>query len=165
MKEDGGVRRPSMRLIRTDQQPDCAFCGKSHQDAKMLIASPDHFTYTCDECTLEPSRLKAGSTNPIGSKLSRNLCSTRWSDSLGITGRVYRQKELRFHLVVREQPRLIYMCSRRRALGFARTAWLYAVKFSRLSHAQRVTHSAASFRASSLRVVSLASNKFALPPM
>jgi hypothetical protein len=30
----------------------------------MLIASPDHLTYTCDECTLEPSRLKTGSDEP-----------------------------------------------------------------------------------------------------
>jgi len=50
-----------MRLNRTDQQLRCTFCGKSQQDAKKLIASPDHLAYICDECTLEPSRLKTGS--------------------------------------------------------------------------------------------------------
>ncbi len=53
-----------MRLIRTDQQLNCAFCRKSQQDAKTLIASPDHLTYICDECTLEHSRLKTGSEKP-----------------------------------------------------------------------------------------------------
>jgi ATP-dependent protease Clp ATPase subunit len=53
-----------MRLLRTDQQLNCTFCGKSQQDAKKLIASPDHLTYVCDECTLEPGRLKTGSDKP-----------------------------------------------------------------------------------------------------
>ena len=53
-----------MRSIRTDQQLRCTFCGKSQQDAKKLIASPDHLAYICDECTLEPSRLKTGSDEP-----------------------------------------------------------------------------------------------------
>lgn len=53
-----------MRLVRTDKQLNCTFCGKSQQDAKTLIASPDHLTHICDECTLEPSRLKTGSDEP-----------------------------------------------------------------------------------------------------
>jgi ATP-dependent protease Clp ATPase subunit len=61
MNWNGAARRLSMRLIRTDRQLRCTFCGKSQQDAKKLIASPDHLTYICDECTLEPSRLKTGS--------------------------------------------------------------------------------------------------------
>src|SRR5258708_12628663 len=53
-----------MRSIRTDQQLRCTLCGKSQQDAKKLIASPDHLAYICDECTLEPSKLKTGSDEP-----------------------------------------------------------------------------------------------------
>src|ERR1700722_1767316 len=53
-----------MRLVRTDQQLDCTFCGKSQQEAKRLIASQDHLTHICDECTLEPSRLKTSSDEP-----------------------------------------------------------------------------------------------------
>ena len=53
-----------MRLTQTNQQLNCTFCLKSRQDAKTLIASPDHLTYICDECTLEPSRLRTGSDEP-----------------------------------------------------------------------------------------------------
>jgi hypothetical protein len=53
-----------MRLVRTDQQLNCTFCGKSQQEAKTLIASPDHLTHICDECTLELSRLKTRSDEP-----------------------------------------------------------------------------------------------------
>jgi len=53
-----------MRLIRTDQQLSCTYCGKSQQDAKKLIASPDHLTCICDECTLVPSRMKTGYDEP-----------------------------------------------------------------------------------------------------
>jgi ATP-dependent protease Clp ATPase subunit len=47
-----------MRLIRAGEQINCTFCKKSQQVARWLIASPDKSTYICDECTVEPSRLK-----------------------------------------------------------------------------------------------------------
>ena len=47
-----------MKPIRPAQQLNCTFCWKSQQDSKKLIASPDHRTYICDECTLEPRRLR-----------------------------------------------------------------------------------------------------------
>ena len=28
----------------------CAFCGKSHNEVRKLIASPDGTTYICDSC-------------------------------------------------------------------------------------------------------------------
>ena len=47
-----------MRRYRTDQTPACSFCQKERRAAKKLIKSPDGWTYICDECTLEPSRLR-----------------------------------------------------------------------------------------------------------
>ena len=47
-----------MKPIPPAQQLNCTFCGKSQQDSKRLIASPDHRAYICDECTIEPRRLQ-----------------------------------------------------------------------------------------------------------
>ena len=45
-------------MVPVGQQLNCTFCQKSRSDAKVLIASPDKLTYICEECTLEPNRLK-----------------------------------------------------------------------------------------------------------
>src|ERR1700688_4671236 len=47
-----------MKVIRIGDESNCSFCKKSQQVARWLIASPDQSTYICDECTVEPSRLK-----------------------------------------------------------------------------------------------------------
>src|SRR5258707_14019853 len=47
-----------MRVTRIGEQKSCSFCKKSQQTAQRLIASPDQSTYICDECTVDPSRLK-----------------------------------------------------------------------------------------------------------
>jgi ClpX C4-type zinc finger protein len=47
-----------MRWYGTDQTPACSFCQKELRAAKKLIRSPDGWTYICDECTLQPSRLR-----------------------------------------------------------------------------------------------------------
>lgn|SRR5271154_2274155 len=52
-----------MGLIGSSQQLSCTFCQKSQQDAKKLIASPDKQTYICDECAVQPDRLKLISEN------------------------------------------------------------------------------------------------------
>jgi hypothetical protein len=85
-----------MRFIRTDQQLNCTFCEKSQQDAKMLIASPDHLTFICDECTLEPSRLTTGSDEPDTQQTVTASLSDRvvrflrhsW-DGLGVCPRIH----------------------------------------------------------------------------
>ena len=69
----------------------------------------------------------------IVSKLARHLCLTEWLGSFGIAGTVFRQKDYAVHSAVREQAHSIHMCPRRRVgltRRFARTAWLFAVKFS-----------------------------------
>ncbi len=67
-----------MEPIQLAQQVNCTFCGKSQQDSKRLIASPDHRAYICDECTFEPRRLqliseKSESRQIIAPSLSSRL--------------------------------------------------------------------------------------------
>jgi hypothetical protein len=47
-----------MRIVNISKEKSCTFCGKSQQVARSLVESPDHRTYICDECVVEPSRLK-----------------------------------------------------------------------------------------------------------
>jgi hypothetical protein len=47
----------------------------------MLIASPDHFTYICDECTLERSRLKTGPDEPDRPQTVTESLFDQWSGS------------------------------------------------------------------------------------
>jgi ClpX C4-type zinc finger len=48
-----------MQIVNIRKERSCTFCGKSSQQvARSLISSPDHRTYICDECVVEPSRLK-----------------------------------------------------------------------------------------------------------
>ena len=47
-----------MGIVRVDQQLNCTFCQKPRSEAKVLITSPDKLTYICEECILQPSRLK-----------------------------------------------------------------------------------------------------------
>ena len=53
----------AMRLSRAGEQKDCSFCKKTQHTARLLIASPDQRAYICDECTVEPSRLKVKADN------------------------------------------------------------------------------------------------------
>ena len=55
-----------MEVERFGQQLNCTFCQKPRSDAKVLIASPDKLTYICEECTLQPPRLKNISLKSVG---------------------------------------------------------------------------------------------------
>lgn len=44
----------------------CTFCQKPQSDAKVLIASPDRLTYVCEECALQPARLKGIPLESVG---------------------------------------------------------------------------------------------------
>jgi ATP-dependent protease Clp ATPase subunit len=46
-----------MKLVPTNQNPNCTFCHKSRLDVAKLIASPDQHTFICNECTVLPDRL------------------------------------------------------------------------------------------------------------
>jgi len=48
----------AVQIVNIRKEKSCTFCGKSQQVVRSLIASPDHRTYICDECVVEPSRLK-----------------------------------------------------------------------------------------------------------
>jgi hypothetical protein len=48
----------AVQIVNMSKEKSCTFCGKSQQIARSLIASADHRTYICDECVVEPSRLK-----------------------------------------------------------------------------------------------------------
>jgi ClpX C4-type zinc finger len=63
-----------MKLIRLDQQLKCIFCQKSQQGVKKLIASPDHHTYICDDCTVERGRLRLGSDNALTVSFRCSFC-------------------------------------------------------------------------------------------
>jgi hypothetical protein len=47
-----------MQAVRLGQQRSCTFCQKPQSDDRVLIASPDKLTYICEECSLQPARLK-----------------------------------------------------------------------------------------------------------
>lgn len=47
-----------MQVVRLGQQLSCTFCRKPQSDVRVLIASPDKLNYICEECTLQPARLK-----------------------------------------------------------------------------------------------------------
>ncbi len=66
-----------MKLIRLDQQLKCIFCQKSQQGVKKLIASPDHHTYICDDCTVERGRLRLGSDNALTVSFRCSFCRKR----------------------------------------------------------------------------------------
>ena len=47
-----------MRIVNLNEEKSCSFCAKSHKTARWLIESPDHRAWICDECVVEPSKLK-----------------------------------------------------------------------------------------------------------
>lgn len=47
-----------MQVVRLGQQLSCTFCRKPQSDGRVLVASPDKLSYICEECTLQPARLK-----------------------------------------------------------------------------------------------------------
>jgi hypothetical protein len=66
-----------MRPIRPGQQLNCTFCGKSQHDSKRLITSPDHRTYICDECAIEPRRLQLISEGSESQQVIASFLSSR----------------------------------------------------------------------------------------
>jgi hypothetical protein len=69
-----------MRIGNISNEKSCTFCGNSQQIAHRLIESPDHRKYICDQCVVEPGRLKLApeghenrqdSFSPSTSKLGR----------------------------------------------------------------------------------------------
>jgi ClpX C4-type zinc finger len=61
-----------MGIFRVGQQLNCTFCQKSQSDAKVLIASPDKLAYICEECVLQPSRLKNICQESVGDRPSNS---------------------------------------------------------------------------------------------
>jgi hypothetical protein len=61
-----------MRRDGTDQTPDCSFCQKELRAAKKLIRAPDGWTYICDECALEPRRLRLEADKPAARNDARS---------------------------------------------------------------------------------------------
>jgi ATP-dependent protease Clp ATPase subunit len=57
------MRDGAIMPIRAGEQKDCSFCKKTQHTARLLIASPDQRAYICDECAVEPSRLKVKTDN------------------------------------------------------------------------------------------------------
>ena len=47
-----------MDMVNIGEEKNCTFCTKSRLAARQLIQSPDHRTYICDECVVEPRKLK-----------------------------------------------------------------------------------------------------------
>src|ERR1700726_3558619 len=99
-----------MKLIRLGQQLKCILCQKSQQGVKKLIASPDHHTYICDDCTVERGRLRLGSDNALTVSFRCSFCRKR-------------QCFLGFYV-----SRLREKFGRR----FAASAWMSAAKSSRM---------------------------------
>jgi ATP-dependent protease Clp ATPase subunit len=71
--------RGAFMRFQPAQQLSCTFCEKSQRDAKKLIASPDKHTYICDQCTLEPNRLKPTSEKSGSQRIATSPSSSRVS--------------------------------------------------------------------------------------
>ncbi len=72
-------RDETMKIVNMTKEKSCTFCKKSQQLARCLIESPDQCTYICDECVVEPERLKLAAEEQENQKDASVLLPSRFS--------------------------------------------------------------------------------------